>query len=80
MTSWFPMALRIAKFLARRHLHRLVLHLLATYSLFFPREEERIACSDARKPTMNYARFWNFQIMLDNAKNFDRLRRALEKF
>ena len=44
MTSWFPMALRIAKFLARRHLHRLVLHLLATYSLFFPREEERIAC------------------------------------
>ena len=30
-------------------------------------------CSDARRLTINYARFWNFQIMLDNAKNFDRL-------
>ena len=34
MTSWFPMALRIAKFLARRHLHRLVLHLLRALEKF----------------------------------------------
>ena len=27
--------------------------------------------SDATKLTINYARFWNFQIMLDSAKNFD---------
>ena len=29
--------------------------------------------SDAKRLTINYGRFWNFQIILDNAKDFDRL-------
>ena len=29
-----------------------------------------ITSSDARRVTINYARSWSFQIMLDNAKDF----------